>query len=86
MFVAILGSAEGVARAAAAGDGDVEILLAGLDHELGGSGGGMIVPGYVLQALPVYTLLMIVVLVISVIVCLRLLGIKARVCKSRYDL
>lgn len=46
LVVAILGSVEGVTRAAkeAGGEG-VEIIIGAVDEELGGVGGGMIVPG-----------------------------------------
>jgi len=46
--VSILGSAEGVARAASESGGEgIEIIVGAIDAELGGPGGGMIVPGYV---------------------------------------
>ncbi|KAA8900172.1 uracil phosphoribosyltransferase-domain-containing protein [Sphaerosporella brunnea] len=44
LVVSILSSAEGVTRAANEAEG-VEIFVGAVDKELGGSGGGMIVPG-----------------------------------------
>ena len=45
-MVSILGSAEGVARAASESGGDgIEMIVGAIDAELGGQGGGMIVPG-----------------------------------------
>jgi len=46
LVVSILGSAEGVIRAAQESGGDgIEIVLGAIDAGLGGKGGGMIVPG-----------------------------------------
>lgn len=42
----MLGSVEGVLRAATeGGGGDVEVVIGAVDNELGGKNGGMIVPG-----------------------------------------
>jgi hypothetical protein len=62
--VSILGSAEGVTRAANEAEG-VEIFVGAVDKELGGSGGGMIVPGLVLLRMIRDELLMGPVLEIS---------------------
>lgn len=43
-MLSILGSTEGVTRAANEAEG-VEIFVGAVDKELGGVGGGMIVPG-----------------------------------------
>lgn len=46
MVVAILGSEEGVSRAASESGGEgIEVFIGAVDKELGGQGGGMIVPG-----------------------------------------
>ncbi|KAF8542187.1 uracil phosphoribosyltransferase-domain-containing protein [Trichophaea hybrida] len=46
LVVSILGSTEGVARAASESGGDgIEMIVGAIDAELGGQGGGMIVPG-----------------------------------------
>ncbi|KAH0602578.1 uncharacterized protein H6S33_008659 [Morchella sextelata] len=46
LVVSVLGSAEGVLRAATEGGGeDVEVVVGAVDSELGGKNGGMIVPG-----------------------------------------
>jgi uracil phosphoribosyltransferase len=58
LVVSILGSAEGVTRAANEAQG-VEIFVGAVDKELGGSGGGMIVPGLVLLLNIVASLLMV---------------------------
>ena len=48
-MISVLGSFEGVARAAAEYEGEgIEIVVGAIDAELGGKGGGMIVPGCVL--------------------------------------
>ena len=47
-MISILGSLEGVARSAAEGGGDgIQVVVGAIDKDLGGTGGGMIVPGYV---------------------------------------
>lgn len=46
LVVSVLGSVEGVLRAATeGGGGDVEVVIGAVDNELGGKNGGMIVPG-----------------------------------------
>lgn len=48
LIVSILGSVEGVKRAATeGGGGDVAVVIGGVDASLGGKNNGMIVPGYV---------------------------------------
>lgn len=50
IVVTILASREGVTRAATEAGGEgIEIFVGAVDEELGGSGGGMIVPGYVVD-------------------------------------
>jgi len=44
LVVSILGTIEGITRAANEAEG-VEIFVGAVDEELGGAGGGMIVPG-----------------------------------------
>jgi uracil phosphoribosyltransferase len=46
LVVSILGSKEGVIRAAQESGGEcIEIFIGAIDAELGGNGGGMIIPG-----------------------------------------
>ncbi len=46
-MISILGSEEGVRRASAEGGDGIEIIVGGIDADLGGKNGGMIVPGSV---------------------------------------
>jgi hypothetical protein len=47
VMISILGSEEGVRRASAEGGDGIEIIVGGIDADLGGKNGGMIVPGSV---------------------------------------
>lgn len=82
-MISILGSLEGVARSATEGGGDgIKVVVGAIDKDLGGTGGGMIVPGYVSLTGTSWGFLLIgdcvlTVLAISVTVCSKPLSSDA---------